>query len=387
MVVANKSAPATFAVAALFANLAALAAGRGFDLKRRYLALLTSRTALVIAAVVALFAASLAWSIDRHFTTRGLVEGVPELAFALAMSAAWPLVARRSDFRWLILGLLCAAALMVFEKSAGMPLHALVHARGEAWDLKRSAIPPVLLLWPALAYCASCRRWLLAAGLVVAALVGIVVAHSGAPGLGLGLAAAGVCLALLAPRVAVGVFGVVLLGLIVAGPWTGTLASRLLPAGTETALSEEHAAHRLRIWTAFEERAHDRPLLGHGYNTSFKVSVAPRPGAVAPGPDDEVMLDIHPHNIFLQFWVELGVLGGLAAAAVSAFMLSRMWRLSAAALAPRLGLLASVVGVGLVGLSAWQAWWLATIAASLIWFDVLDLDLQSPSARASSERG
>ena len=186
MVVANKSAPATFAVAALFANLAALAAGRGFDLKRRYLALLTSRTALVVAAVVALFAASLAWSIDRHFTTRGLVEGLPELAFALAMSAAWPLMARRSDFSWLIAGLLCAAALIVFERSAGMPLHALVHARGEAWDLKRSAIPPMLLLWPALAYCASGRRWLLAAGLVVAAVVGIAAAHSGAPGLGLG---------------------------------------------------------------------------------------------------------------------------------------------------------------------------------------------------------
>ena len=30
---------------------------------------------------------------------------------------------------------------------------------------------------------------------------------------------------------------------------------------------------------------------------------------------------------------------------------------------------ASVLGIGLVGLSAWQPWWLASIAAALLWFD------------------
>ena len=29
----------------------------------------------------------------------------------------------------------------------------------------------------------------------------------------------------------------------------------------------------------------------------------------------------------------------------------------------------TVVGVGLVGLSAWQPWWIASIAAALLWFD------------------
>ena len=372
MVLANKSAPATLGAAALLANAAVFLAGRSQDLKLRYRALLSSPTALVIGAVVALFVASFAWTIDPAFTRRGLVEGLPELAFALAVAAAWPLVARRSDFRWLVFGLLGAAALIVFENRAGMPLHALIRSRGEAWDLKRSAIPPVLLLWPAAAVCVARGRAPLAVGLYASAVIGVIFSHSGSPALALAVGAAGYFLGRFRPRLAVGLFGLVFAVLILVSPWTGTVASRIVPAAAENALSEEHAAHRLQIWTAFEARVHDRPILGHGFDTSFKVSAAPRPGNVPPGPNNQAMLNIHPHNIFLQFWVELGLVGAIAAAGVAAFVLFRLARVDPAALAPRLGLLASVLAIGLVGLSAWQPWWLASIAASLIWFDMLD---------------
>ena len=371
MVVANKSAPATLGAAALFANLAALLAGRSQHLKLRYRALLSNPTALVIAAVAALLAASFAWTIDPSMTRRGLIEGLPELVFALATAAALPLVARRDDFRWLLLGLAGAAVLIVFENRAGMPLHALVRARGEAWDLKRSAIPPALLLWPAVAYCVARGQRLAAVGLFAAAVVGVVISHSGAPGFALGVAAGTYLLARFAPRLAIGLFCLIFAFLLVVAPWTGTAASRFLPTTVENALSEEHAAHRVRIWNAFESRIHDHPILGHGFDASFKVWAAPRPGGVPPEADNEVMLDNHPHNVFLQFWVELGLLGGLATAAVAAFVLQRLSRFRAQALAPRLALLASVMAIGLVGLSAWQPWWLASIAASLIWFDLL----------------
>ena len=373
MVVANKSAPATLAAGALFANLAVILAGRGEELKRRYMALLSSRTTLIAAAVVALFVVSFAWTVDAGMTRRGLIEGVPELVFALATAAAWPLAARPGDVRWLAWGLVGAAALIVFEHGTGMPLHALVRARGEAWDLKRSAIPPALLLWPAVAYYVAHGRRLVPLGLFAAACVGIVFSHSGAPGFALIVGAASYALASLAPRAALAFFAAILLFLILVAPWTGTLASRVLPNQVESALSEEHASHRIQIWTAFERRVHDRPILGHGFDSSFKVSTAARPGGVPPAADNAMMVDNHPHNIFLQFWVELGLLGGLAAAGVAAFALRRIGESDLAARPTRLALLASIVAIGLVGLSAWQPWWLASIAVSLIWFDLFRL--------------
>ena len=372
MVVANKSAPASLGAAAFFANLAVLLAGRSQDLKLRYRALLTSPPALVAAAVLALLVASFSWTIDPAMTARGLIEGLPELVFALATAAALPLVARRDDFSWLLVGLLGAAMLIVFENRAGMPLHALVRARGEAWDLKRSAIPPALLLWPAVAYWVARGQRLVAAGLYASAIVGVVFSHSGAPGFALGSAAGAYVLARFAPRLAIGLFCLIFALLLAVAPWTGTVASRFLPASVENALSEEHAAHRVRIWNAFESRLYDHPILGHGFDASFKVSAAPRPGGIPPEADNGVMLDNHPHDIFLQFWVELGLLGGMATAGVAAFVLQRLSGLNREAMAARLALLASVVAIGLVGLSAWQPWWLASIAAAMIWFDLLD---------------
>jgi O-antigen ligase len=319
---------------------------------------------------VALFVLSFTWSIAPAMTLRGLVEGLPELVFALATAAAWPIFARPCDARWLACGLCAATLLTGFEHFAGMPLHALVHARGEAWDLKRSVIPPAFLLWPAIEYFCARRQPLAALGLVLVAVLGIVFAHSGAPGFGLMAAATGFFAARAAPRATLWASALILGLLIVAAPWTGSIAGRALPARIEQALSEEHAAHRIQIWTAFELRVGDRPWLGHGFDTSFKVSTAARPGGLPVGPDNEAMVDNHPHDIALQIWVELGLAGGLAAAVAGLFVLRRLALLPPRALAVRLAFLITVIAVGLVGLSAWQPWWLASIAATLIWFDV-----------------
>lgn len=85
--------------------------------------------------------------------------------------------------------------------------------------------------------------------------------------------------------------------------------------------------------------------------------------------DSARIVGFHPHDILLQFWVEFGALGLAAAAVVCCFVLGRLAPLRGASLAARLGLFVAVIGVGLVGLSAWQPWWLASIAAALLWFD------------------
>ena len=372
MVVANKSAPAALAAAALLANGAVLLAGRRGDLVARYRALLASRETAVTAAVVALFIASFAWTIDAGITRRGLVEGLPELVFALGIASAWPLVAERRDARWLMIGIVGAGLLILFEHLAGMPLHALAHARGEAWDMKRSAIPPVLLLWPAVLLCLGKKQVWRVGALVVGAAIGVAAAHSGAPAAAAGCGAALFVIALMTPRFGLGLLAAGLAVLLSTAPWTGSILSHDLPADTAVTLQEEHAEHRLVIWNAFEKRGFDHPWLGHGFDASFKVAASLRPGGAPPPPDSARIVDFHPHDIMLQFWVELGLLGLSTAAAVCCFLLARLAPRRGVPLAARLGLFVTVIGIGLVGLSAWQPWWLASIAAALLWFDFAD---------------
>ncbi len=372
MVVANKSAPAALAAAALLANGSALLGGRRRELGARYRALVASREAAVVATVVVLFVASFAWTIDAGMTRRGLVEGLPEVVFALGTAAAWPLVADKRDARWIMVGVAGAGLLILFEHLAGMPLHALARARGEAWDMKRSAIPPVLLLWPAVVLCLAKKQLWMVGVLAMAVAIGVAAAHSGAAAAAAGCGAVLFVIVLVAPRFGLGLLAAGLAVLLVTAPWTGSILSRDLPADTTVTLQEEHAEHRLVIWNAFEKRGFDHPLLGHGFDASFKVATSPRPGGAPPPPDSARIVDFHPHDIMLQFWVELGLLGLVTAAVVCCFLLARLVPRRGVPLAARLGLFVTVIGIGLVGLSAWQPWWLASIAAALLWFDFAD---------------
>lgn len=378
MVVANKSAPAVLGAAALAAHAAALTGGRASALARRYRNLLATPLAGLVIAVVLACALSLAWTVDRGITRRGLVEGLPELVFALGLAAAWPLVSGPRDARWLVGGVAAAGGLILFEHLAGMPLHALVRARGEAWDLKRSAIPPLLLLWPAAALCWPRRRAIVAA-LVASVAAGAAASHSGAPAAALACGAVLFAVALRAPRAALAFVGAILVALVLTAPWTGTVLSRALPPEATATLREEHAEHRLSIWHAFQRRGFDRPLLGHGFDASFKVAESARRDGAPVSAEDEAIVGFHPHDVMLQFWVELGALGLALASVVFCFVMGRLARRRGAALAARLGLLASVLGVGLVGLSAWQAWWLASIAASLLWLAHADAAEADPA--------
>ncbi len=369
MVVANKSAPATLAAAALAAHAAALLAGRGAALGARYVGALRAPLSWLVIGVVALLVVSFAWTVSPHLTQRGLVEGLPELVFALGLAAAWPLVQRRGDARWLVAGIAVAGLLILFEHVAGMPLHALARARGEAWDLKRSAVPPLLLLWPAVALLWPARRFALLACLVLAVAIGVAASHSGAPAAALAVGAGLFALALVQPRPALGLTALGLAVLVLTAPWTGSLLTRALPPDARQELREEHAEHRLAIWSAFEHRGFDRPWLGHGFDASFAVAEAPRPDGVALPDDSARIVGFHPHDILLQFWIELGALGLAAASVALCFAMGRLAPRRGTPLAARLGLLVAVLGVGLVGLSAWQPWWIATVAAALLWFD------------------
>ena len=77
----------------------------------------------------------------------------------------------------------------------------------------------------------------------------------------------------------------------------------------------------------------------------------------------------HPHDMPLQAWAETGAVGAGILALAGLLLLARLRRLPAREMAPRLALFAGAFAISVVGHGAWQGWWIAVLAAGIIWFD------------------
>jgi hypothetical protein len=368
MAVANKSAPAALGVAAVSANAALLVSGGFGTLLVEYRRTFRSGVAVVLAALALVSLASLFWSIDPAMTRRGLIEAVPELVFGWTLAAAWPRLLRPTDLKLLAFGVLAGSVLIGFEFLLGMPLHRLLRVRAEAYDLKRSAIPLVLLLWPTLQIWAGRRpRWF-APVLVLAVVAAGLISHSAASivavVLGLLIFVAGKRWPRAILYAALGLS----LALLVATPWMGTLARLVVLPPFEQRLSGQHAAQRIQIWSTFERHIRDKHLIGHGFDTSFRLAATVETQSRQPG--DAAIENIHPHNALLQVWIEFGVLGAILTSMALAFVFVRLASYGPEQRAYRLGFLAAAATVALVGLNAWSPWWLAVLALSLVLFGI-----------------
>lgn len=362
MVVANKSAPATLALGSVLANASALLAGRWQALARRYRETLVTGSGLLLAVFLAWSILSVTWSISAPMTWRGVRETAPELVFGWALAAAWPMVSGRNDLRLFSLGIVLSALLIAFEAGTHLILHQLLGARAFAFDLKRSSIPPLLLLWPAVALAEHVRHRRMIVLLVIFAEVGSAVSHSSASIVAVALGSGVYLLARAAPRFALGLYAAVIVLCVATAPWTGTLASWIVSPRVGHLLAEQHAEQRVAIWTAFEHRIFERAFLGHGFDTSFRIADAA--GTPDGRPGEEVIQDIHPHNQLMQVWIDFGLVGAFGVLLGLWWLMSRLRSLPVPDLAARLAFLASATMMGLVGVQAWDAWWLATLATS-----------------------
>lgn len=122
--------------------------------------------------------------------------------------------------------------------------------------------------------------------------------------------------------------------------------------------------HRFAIWKFTSERIAEHPVIGWGLDASREL-----PGGNSyvklPAWGGDVVMDVeglalplHPHNLFLQVWVEIGGVGALIMLAGALILVSRLSR------SPRSGpaglaMLAGALVVGASSFGAWQAWWLA----------------------------
>jgi O-antigen ligase len=381
MALANRSAPAIVALAAILMALA-IAMQEGWGALARVLAS-SARSPLGLAAIlfVALAIASYGWSADRAQTLRELSEAaVPFLAGA-ALLVLLPRLAPRWTATAIAIGVTAGGAICILELGFDMPIRHALHLRAKAFEYNRPVLTLLALFWPLFAMAIAARREPLAWLALLVTTASIWSSHSGTAMLAQAVSALALLLAWRLPRTSL-----ILSGLAVAIVFAfifafGDLAGRLLPDTIYRALAWTHAQDRVEIWRSFGAAMLTQPWLGLGFGTSVTLGDT----AVASQVADELrrMLSVgHPHNGYLQIGVELGVVG-CAIALATALMLLWSWRrLSGRALFARLGLFAMAAATMLVGHGAWQAWWIAVLFAGAAVTRISDLGEAERGAEA-----
>ncbi|MEM6902152.1 MAG: O-antigen ligase family protein, partial [Pseudomonadota bacterium] len=178
----------------------------------------------------------------------------------------------------------------------------------------------------------------------------------------LGLIAGIVCfpLALKFPRTMLGVMGV---GTLVLGLGAVPLALALDAIGlAENELLMLSARHRVEVWYYTAQQVMAQPWLGYGLESA--QASFPRAGEISDFlPPDINMVHRHPHNLFLQFWYEFGLLGAVLVCAIGLAMLWRLYR------APRTmqscgaaTYCACLAMVSVTSFSIWHTWFMCSLA-------------------------
>jgi exopolysaccharide production protein ExoQ len=145
------------------------------------------------------------------------------------------------------------------------------------------------------------------------------------------------------------------------------ICAPLIPAPLQNALQGHtqnshiavgaNADGRLEIWNFISSKIMEKPLLGHGVEATRNMK------SETQMPVNKTHAVLHPHNAYLQIWVELGVAGAALAATFALFVLYRISRVEAALQPVYFSLYASIAGTLAIGYGFWQSWQLGMIFA------------------------
>lgn len=354
---------------------------------RTGVALPMSRTARFLGAGTAAFlvwsALSAFWSIaperslEISLSNAGSVVGA--IILGLFTAGAGPAAIRRIGTAALA-GIVIAAVLILIELASSAAVNRLVHNNNLPIEqitvfrnyLNGSAAVFVMMIWPVATTLGLTGRSKLAAA---AGVTLFLLSFSAAASVAALAALAGAIVGLVAavrPRLYHLLFG------------TGVVAAALLmpmvteilpsPVGSTAEMKVEPSTnHRLRIWNFAAEQIAKRPMLGWGLDSSRAI-----PGGAdlvlvkhlrEDGQDvmyGEQNLPLHPHNIFLQIWLELGFVGAALAAVALLAVVREVARTEGALLRfGSAGALASSIAFSGLSYSPWQSWWLCTMMFAL----------------------
>jgi len=246
------------------------------------------------------------------------------------------------------------ASQLVFGNSSSLYVQ-FVGPRAAAESFLNRSKTVLSILLP-LAISVAWRRhgWAAAVLLVAACLTIFIVGESLASAVGLVVAGGGAVMA-----VALGIwFGPRLLAIGVVAIFLAAPFVARLPALAELAQRHDITVsiyHRAAIWGFVAERIAEHPLAGWGMESSRNI-----PNAHNLLRAFTEMLPLHPHNAPLQYWLELGAVGALLAAALVAALALR----TGGSLARRVAVMptfVTAVFVACISYGLWQGWWYSSL--------------------------
>ncbi len=378
MAFASKSSPLLLAIAALLSASAALAVVPLATIRSGLASTARSLPSIVALALIVLMAVSCLWAHDTASSLNQFAQFFLPLLCGLILAASFPLIAMRNRTLWWLAAAGLTGLIVVIDIKAGLVLRHVTGGRVMEYIYNRTIVTLVLLTWPLLALVAARADWKLALLLLPVPLA-VFTGESQTAVLGLLIGIVVYPVARFLPGLTNRLgLAVVLLALATA-PFIGTLAKQGLGASFHKTFEAAHSDDRVSIWLSFETVAQKKWLLGNGFGSSLNMQNADVAKTI---PAERVTLlgASHPHNAFLQLWVELGAVGaGLVAVLFVA--LFRAIRRADPMLQPTvLTWIAVVCGIALVSHGAWQAWWVAAIAASTAGFLAVGRELRPAGA-------
>jgi exopolysaccharide production protein ExoQ len=351
----------------------------------------------LLVVLVGWVAVSTMWSLDTYFAVRGVLKlagnilvGGCLFSIALRLAADECTLIKRAlaGGFWLTVAVLAIEALFdaplsrLWEYGFGPPekfYYEKLSDYGIFW-LKPATSLVALFVWPvALSLCKR-RGWFVAlfAVLTVVAVVYALRNQTAFFGLVFGLMLGGLVF-VFRRRAGVAAAAIVVAGILIAPvlPATVLQPDRLSPKEDLVSLA---LLHRLYIWEFTAENIAQHPLRGWGMNAA----------RVLPGGKSRLfdeyrqrgmgqVMPLHPHNLALQMWLELGLPGALVLSALAAMLLMRLTRPNVERTLSTIACAQFATGFVISSFSfgAWQSWWLMSLwfAASMT---AIHGDLKAP---------
>lgn len=373
MWLANRSSTLLLGLAVIpFVAVAAVSGWVG-DFAGRMWRLLATPLGLAIAAFLAWAFVSILWSHRPLASLRAWGELVLPIAFALTIAASGRFRPQPAWLRALALAIIVACLLAIIELASGLSQRAALGI-GKLWSFvfNRPAITALVLAVPTIHGLWSlpgARRSDRILAIVLALAVTALALRSESSSARLGVAVCALCwgLSALWPRLTLTAAGCGFLLAMIVAPILGIAAQNWLPSLILNRFAVMTGQARIDIWHSFGEVARARPLAGAGFGTS--ASMQDHPVAVEVVAEHRQLLGAgHPHDMPLQAWAETGAVGAGILIVAGLLLLTRLRRLPAREMAPRLALFAGAFAISVVGHGAWQGWWIAVLGAAVLWF-------------------
>lgn len=282
-------------------------------------------------------------------------------------------------YRALVIGILVTLVIYAVEMVLNSPIQSLLKESRVGFEqiyspFNRGLAVLVLLLPPAALALRRSGQLYLAVALLAAAMIIVYVYYGTSVALGLACGIIAGTLSFLGRGPMTRLIGWLAAAMVLASPFIARQA--ITPNLLDMVGKEVYnisIPHRLVIWHFVGTKALERPMKGWGLDASRSF----------PGSNDTVpvttrtcqppcstqveQLPLHPHNMALQWWLELGLPGAALGATILFWFFHLIPRVALDHIEEGLlvGQLTAASMIAALSYGAWQSWWLSTLVIAL----------------------